>query len=143
MKKLAFILLLALMGCDDSSPEHKRAKLETAIAADKQAFANPTNVGTTADGQPVFRVKVTNVPNNDNECCDYRPHWVYYVGSTMSVNAQVSEGKSSVVRTTVTINGKALDLTQARVQIDAALAEQQKKELETYRELKSKYEDKK
>jgi hypothetical protein len=136
--KYAMLLAALLVGCSGSEPSQEK-KFETARLANQEAMLNPEVVGTTTDGESIRRYRIVS-PKYDGTCCSSEPHWVYTVGPAVSVSTTVSSGKSSHVETTVTVNGKPIDLVQARIQIDAALAAQQKRDLETYRALKSKYE---
>lgn len=136
--KYAMLLAILLTGCFSSEPPQEK-KLEAARLANQEAMLNPEVIGTTTDGESIRRYRIV-APKYDGTCCSSDLHWVYTVGPTLSVNTTVSSGKSSHVETLVTVNGKPIDLVQARIQIDAALAAQQKRDLETYRALKSKYE---
>lgn len=136
--KYAMLLAVLLVGCSGSEPSQEK-KVETARLTNQEAMLNPELVGTTMEGESVTRYRVKAL-NDDGSCCSGYVHWVYTVGPALSVNTTVHSGKTNHVETLVTVNGKPIDLVQARIQIDAALAAQQKRDLETYRALKSKYE---
>lgn len=93
MKRLIFICLLLLAGCDNDTPE---------INAKRQKEFNSGGyvVGTLNDGRKVTRYEIVNANPQHN-------HWIYVVDQTASVSHsfEVREGKTTRNETIVVVDG--------------------------------------
>lgn len=94
MKKLIFICLLLLAGCDNDTPE---------INAKRQKEFNSGGyvVGTLNDGRKVTRYEIENGKGQQHN------HWIYVVDSTASTstNFEILAGKTHKNETVVVVNG--------------------------------------
>jgi len=134
---LSILIISSLTGCvskEEVQDQTARAKIH-----DDKALFDPELVGNTYDGQKVFRVKIENVPPGCDGCSIGHPHWVYFVGSTLSVNQEVPSGRTSSNEVTVVINGKPVSIVEAKTQIDKLLMDKQEADLKKLRELQAKY----
>jgi hypothetical protein len=126
------VIALMLSACSGKTTQDDVNKRTAAQKAD--AAQQPEFVRNTPDGQPIYRLKITEVPA-ECEGCTYpdKPHWVYYVGTVTTTNQKVSSGKVSRTEVVVLINGAPVELADAKKQIDVALAaklREQAKQLE-------------
>ena len=93
---LALSAALFLASCNESIEARNERIRDT-----KQSFAEPIKIGRLNDGREVSRVTVYN---------QYHDHYVYFVdngdgGRTVSNNHDVSQGKTTVNKTIVEIDG--------------------------------------
>lgn len=91
MKKLIFICLLLLAGCENDTPKIVEKR-------QKEFKSGGYVVGTLNDGRKVTRYEIENFSRN---------HWIYVVDSTASVstNFEFSEGKTTKNETVVVVDG--------------------------------------
>lgn len=143
MKKLIIWTLCAigvvtLGGCE--SREEKAINMKAAYAATQKDAEHPEVVATLPDGREIQRIQVTAVPSECDTCDGLgRPHWVYFVGETVTVNRAKPSGKTTHMAVEVTINGQKMSLDEAK----ANLADEEKRirefELKNLKELQAKY----
>lgn len=137
--EVAALFLLALVGCSDS-PTVEQERRQIAQKVDEQAVLKPQLVVTLPDGREVYRIKITNTPASCDSGCgaNGQPHFVYFVGETLTVNRVVSSGKSTRNEVEVIVNGKKMEPDEARKYLDdMSLREAQEREQLQY--LQTKY----
>jgi len=107
MKYLILFLMFLFIGCAES-PENKRSKAMN----NRNALANPILIGETKEGFPVYQMVLKEW---DTASAGYRLHYLYYIGNSVTENYLVSEGKTSKLMVTATIDGRQVQLLSTNV----------------------------
>lgn len=126
---LATLVLMLCASCDSASSykavyDKKEAELKP---VNDSALLNPEIVSKLADGTVVKRVELQ-IPYTYS-------HYIYFVGSTITVNKEVKHGKSRSNEVTVILNGKEVSAIEAQVQISNIQLKNQEQELAKSRQL--------
>ncbi len=107
MKHLILFLMFLFIGCVES-PENKRTK----VINNRNALANPNLIGKTNEGFPVYQIVLQEW---DTKSGVYRLHYLYYVGNSVTENYLVSEGKTTKLVVTATIDGRQVQLLSTNI----------------------------
>lgn len=99
--RIVILMILSLsVGCGEISRNHP-----TVLAENQQTLSGKgEEVGVLPDGRKVVRYRL-DMGKHEIIPTERNPHWVYVVDNVVTLNHEVSQGKTTANQTEVIING--------------------------------------